>query len=250
MIKALLLDIAGVLEQDGEAIAGSPEAVSRLRKKGYQLRFITNSSRRSRHTLCQDLRRLGYSLTEDDVFTAPLAIRHYLERKQLSALLLVDAALEAEFAGLTAYPRQAVVVCDAGEGFTYAALNRAFQAVMDGAPLLAVGDNRYFRAGGKYWMDAGPFVRAIEYAAGVQAQILGKPAAGFFHAATAAMDCEPGSTLMVGDDVHADVVGALEAGLSACLVRSGKYRPGDESQVDSGAALVCDDLLQLLDCHL
>lgn len=245
MIKGVLLDIAGVLEQDGAAVPGSLEAVAQIKARGYPLRLITNTSRRCRAVLCEDLRRLGYVVKESDVFTAPMAIRRRLEQQQLEPLLLIDPALTADFAGLTGSRGVAVVLCDAADGFTYAALNRAFQALLEGAELLAVGDNRYYRANAQFMLDAGPFVRALEYAAGCKAEILGKPAAGFFCAAAADMGCQPEQTLMVGDDVNADVLGALEAGLQACLVRTGKYRPGDEQQLPDSPAMVHDDLAQL-----
>jgi phospholysine phosphohistidine inorganic pyrophosphate phosphatase len=35
---------------------------------------------------------------------------------------------------------------------------------------------------------------------------------------------------MVGDDVINDVQGAQEAGLTGILVKTGKYRPGDETR--------------------
>jgi HAD superfamily hydrolase (TIGR01458 family) len=245
MVKGVLLDIAGVLEQDGAAVPGSLEAVAQIKARGYRLRLITNTSRRCRRVLCQDLRRLGYVVNESDVFTAPMAIRRHLEQQQLEPLLLIDPALTEDFAGLTGSRGVAVVLCDAADGFTYAALNQAFQALLQGAELLAVGDNRYYRANAQFMLDAGPFVRALEYAADCKAEILGKPAAGFFHAAAADMGCQPGQILMVGDDVNADVLGALEAGLQACMVRTGKYRPGDEQQLLDAPAMVHDDLAQL-----
>ena len=52
---------------------------------------------------------------------------------------------------------------------------------------------------------------------------------------------------MVGDDVEADVQGALDAGLQACLVRTGKYRPGDEQRLDLRRARVFDDLGAVVD---
>lgn len=250
MVKAVLLDIAGVLEQDGEAVPGSLEAVARLKAGGYPLRFITNTSRRSRRVLCQNLQRIGFPADEPDVFTAPMAIRQRLERQRLEPLLLIDPDLREDFSGLVGDDGVAVVVCDAAGGFTYSALNRAFQALLQGAPLLAVGDNRYYRAKGKFMLDAGPFVRALEYAADCSAEILGKPAPGFFHAAVADMGCQPGQTLMVGDDVKADVLGAIEAGLQGCLVRTGKYRPDDEQQIQGTTARVCDNLARLVDSLL
>ena len=43
---------------------------------------------------------------------------------------------------------------------------------------------------------------------------------------------------MVGDDVFGDVEGALQAGINACLVRTGKYRDGDEKRVSGDFQLV------------
>ena len=47
---------------------------------------------------------------------------------------------------------------------------------------------------------------------------------------------------MIGDDVHDDVCGAVEAGLRGILVRTGKYRAGDERKLSSPGATVADNL--------
>ena len=48
---------------------------------------------------------------------------------------------------------------------------------------------------------------------------------------------------MVGDDAEADVAGALAAGVgSALLVRTGKYRPGDENKVKPCPSGTVEDL--------
>jgi ribonucleotide monophosphatase NagD (HAD superfamily) len=114
--------------------------------------------------------------------------------------------------------------------------------LINGAPLLGVGRNRYFKTGGKLQLDAGPFIQALEYAADIEAEILGKPAAGFFHAAVDSLGCKPDEVLMIGDDVEADINGAMQAGLQACLVRTGKYLPGDENK--AGQAFVADSVVE------
>jgi ribonucleotide monophosphatase NagD (HAD superfamily) len=45
---------------------------------------------------------------------------------------------------------------------------------------------------------------------------------------------------MIGDDVEADVNGAIAAGLAGILVRTGKYRPEDERRADPQAVTVDD----------
>jgi ribonucleotide monophosphatase NagD (HAD superfamily) len=53
---------------------------------------------------------------------------------------------------------------------------------------------------------------------------------------------------MVGDDAEADVAGALAAGLGAALlVRTGKYRPGDETKVEPSPTATVADLAAAAD---
>jgi ribonucleotide monophosphatase NagD (HAD superfamily) len=68
--------------------------------------------------------------------------------------------------------------------------------------------------------------------------IVGKPSRDFFEQVMASTAASRSQTVMVGDDVFGDVEGALHAGLSACLVRTGKYRPGDENKVAGDFAVV------------
>ena len=61
---------------------------------------------------------------------------------------------------------QAVIVGDLGERFAYASLNPAFRLLMAGAELVALQKNRYWLREDGLSLDVGPFVAALEYAAG------------------------------------------------------------------------------------
>lgn len=143
----------------------------------------------------------------------------------------------------------AVVVGDAGEAFDYLRLNKAFRELVDGADFLALATNRTFKdADGKLSLDAGAFVTALEFASGRKAAVLGKPSPDFFLAALAGLDCLPSEAVMVGDDAESDVAGALNAGLGAALlVRTGKYRPGDEARFEPAPTALVDDIVAGVD---
>ena len=128
--------------------------------------------------------------------------------------------------------------------FDYVKLNRAFRELIGGAEFLALATNRTFKdADGKLSLDAGAFVTALEFASGRRATVLGKPSPDFFHAALAGLGCASGDAVMVGDDAESDVAGALRAGMGAgLLVRTGKYRPGDEARFDPAPTALVDDL--------
>ena len=78
--------------------------------------------------------------------------------------------------------------------------------------------------GARPLLDSGAFVAGLEYAAGLEAEVVGKPSRSYFQAALAELGAAPEDSVMVGDDVEADVAGAKAAGLRGILVRTGKFR--------------------------
>ncbi|HLO25012.1 MAG TPA: TIGR01458 family HAD-type hydrolase [Geobacteraceae bacterium] len=242
MIKGILVDLSGTVHIGDRAIPGAVEAVRRLQGEGFPLRFVTNTSRKTRAMLHEDLLRFGFDMPVAHLFTAPLAVRRFLEMNSLRPFLLIHPNLAGEFADLSQQDPNAVVVGFAQHAFTYAAMNRAFQLLKNGAPLLATGKTRYFEGAAGLELDAGPFVDALEYASGTEAVVLGKPSARFFLDAVAELGCRPEETIMVGDDVVSDVRAAVDAGLRGILVQTGKYRQGDEKQISSPEALLARDV--------
>ena len=243
-IKGVLLDLSGVLYVGREAVPGAREALERLRASGLPLRFVTNTTRSTRRAIGEKLSGLGFEIDEDEIYTAPSAVRSYLAENGLRPRLLIHPGLAPEFADDDRDRPNAVVLGDAGEAFDYAHHNQAFRLLKDGAPVIAMGDNRYFMEDDGLSLDIGPFVRALEYAADTEAVVLGKPAAAFFHAAVEALGCAAEEAIMVGDDALSDVEGAIKAGLQGMLVKTGKYREGDEDTIDAPGARVSADIAE------
>lgn len=245
MITGLLIDISGVLHVGDNPVSGSVDAIERLRRAGYALRFVTNTSRLCRAGVIDRLERLRMPVAPEEVITAPLAGRRWLETRGLRPHLVIHPDLAADFSDMECDDPNAVFLGDAGEYFDYSTLNQAFRLLMDGAPLVAVARNRYFQEADGLSLDMGAFVTALEYAAEIEAVIVGKPSAGFFESALGEMGLEAGQVMMVGDDAEADVLGAIDAGLQGALVRTGKYRPGDEGRLEGTSARVFSNLLEL-----
>jgi len=93
--------------------------------------------------------------------------------------------------------------------------------------LVALGMSRYAQGSDGLVLDVAPFIKALEHAAGCEAVVMGKPAKAFFEAAVRKLQTSPAETVMVGDDIRADVGGAQAAGLAGVLVRTGKFRDRD-----------------------
>jgi HAD superfamily hydrolase (TIGR01458 family) len=247
-VRALLLDLDGVLYVEEQPIAGAVEAVATLRDAGLGLRFVTNATQRSRAHTLEKLERLGMSVAPDELVTpAVLAVEHCRARGHERVALLMADDVKADFAGLAEADDRAdaVIVGDLGERFDYAVLNRAFRLIVDGAELVALQRNRYWLRADGLALDVGPFVAALEYAANVEAVVVGKPAPAFFLLALSQLGAEPGEAAMVGDDVESDTGGAVRAGLRGVLVRTGKFREESLAAADPPPTDVIDSIADL-----
>jgi len=245
---AVLLDLDGTVWQDEAVLLGVPGAIRRLRAAGIRIRFVTNITRLPARVLCERLVAQDVSASVEDVQTAPVAAAGWLRHAGVRRVALhVAEGTREDFRGFTiddAAP-EAVVVGDLGAAWTFDRLNRAFLQVMGGARLVALHRNRFWQTGGGLALDAGAFVAALEYAAGVEAVAVGKPSRAFFETAVRAVGCEAAEVMVVGDDVANDVGGAKGAGCGAVLVRSGKYRPGDERSITTPPDAVVDSVADL-----
>jgi hypothetical protein len=163
-----------------------------------------------------------------------------------------------------------VIVGLAPSLFTYEHLNVAFRILMNehqpsdsllsGAksaiPLIATHKGKYIGSDdGKLSLGPGPFVTALENAASVESEIVGKPTRSFFEAVIRDFrkdnlsNTAGGLIALIGDDIEADLGGgAVELQLWRILgeflpfflyiiirtrnsaVKTGKYRSGDETR--------------------
>jgi HAD superfamily hydrolase (TIGR01458 family) len=235
-VDGLLLDIDGVLAVSWEPLPGAIDAIASFRRDGLPFRLITNTTSFTCASLASTLREAGFDVRDEEVVTATVATAVYLRERHPDAAVFVlnDGDADRDLAGvrLVETPEEAdvLVIGGAGDGFGYDLINRMFRRVMDGAALVGMHRNRFWRTAQGWSLDGGAYLAALEWAAGVEAVACGKPAAPFFLAAATELGVDPGAALMVGDDIENDVEGARAAGIRAALVRTGKYRAGDEGR--------------------
>jgi HAD superfamily hydrolase (TIGR01458 family) len=251
-MTAILLDIDGVLHVSGEAVPGAPDAVRALRGAGHQLRFVTNNTTRARGLLADELRSIGFELESDDITTTPLAAGKLLQGKRVLALTMSSIRDDlAQYVELVSDGPDAVLLGGADESeetrevFSYDNLNRAYAELRDGARLVCLHKNRWWQTGRGPLLDSGAFVAGLEYAAGVEAEVVGKPTAAYFEAALAEVQATPSEAVMVGDDVEADIGGAKAIGMRGILVRTGKFRPAALRDADPQPDAVVDSIADL-----
>lgn len=228
-VHGFLIDLDGVLYTGNRPIEGAVEAIMLLRDCGIPFRCLSNSTRKCRRSIAEHLASMGFDIAEGDIFTPPVAALSHMEKTGKTTYhLLVTGDVGRDFPDSgkmgPAKTPDWVIIGDAGDKVTYDSMNTAFRFLMDGAEILALENDRFWMASDGLSLSAGPVVRALEYASGKTATVVGKPSPEFFSLALEDMQLKPEETVMIGDDVVTDIGGAYRAGMRGVLVRTGKFR--------------------------
>ncbi len=234
--KAVLLDLEGTLYAFGSAVPGAVDALGELRALGVGLRFLTNTDSKTIGQILDDLSGFGLGIELHEIFTPVVAARRLVDDAPGARVYaLVSDALRPVFpdSGQSAYTR--VLIGDCRDSLTYSTLDEAFRAVRGGAELVALQRGRYFKRADGDHIDTGAVVAALEYASGVPARVLGKPAVDFFALAAASLGVDAAACVVVGDDATTDITGGHACGMRTVQVRTGKY-PDQEREGLTGTA--------------
>jgi phospholysine phosphohistidine inorganic pyrophosphate phosphatase len=235
-MRGALIDLDGVVWENDQVVQGAPEAIDWLNNQSIPYLFVTNTTSRPVRLIAAKLHKLGIDAPPEKILTPAGAATAWLAANVTGPVaLLVPEITQEDFAAIQAVdlsvaaPIAAVVVGDIGAAWTYELLNNAFRRLMDKHPpqLIALGMTRYWRAADGLRLDVAPFIKALEHAAGCEAIVLGKPSKAFFNIALEKIGCKAIDTVMVGDDLIGDVLGAQEAGIQGFLTRTGKFRAED-----------------------
>jgi HAD superfamily hydrolase (TIGR01458 family) len=229
--EGFLLDVDGVIVEAWKALPGAVETIDDLRSRGVPFRFITNTTAKTRRELAETLGSAGFEVDASEILTAPSATAAYLRAHHPGKLsfLIAKGDVDEDLEGVELVEEGAdvVIIGGAEENFTYDNLNRAFRMLMDGAALVSMHRNMYWKTEEGLTLDAGAFLTGLEQAAGTEAVVVGKPSPEFFRAALSELGMQPEQVAMVGDDVANDVLAAQKVGIRGVLVRTGKFRPAD-----------------------
>jgi HAD superfamily hydrolase (TIGR01458 family) len=201
--------------------------------------------------LAGTLNDAGFAVEPHEIVTAVAATAGYLRTHHAGArvFLLSDGDARDDLEGIMLVgsdePADVVVIGGACDDFTYAAMNHIFGLLAEGAALIGMHRNLYWRTSAGLQLDGGAYVAALEEAAGTTATICGKPSTAFFETALELLGVPASRAAMVGDDVVNDVLGAQAIGMIGVLVRTGKFQPSDLARHDGSPDHVIDAFADL-----
>jgi len=245
--STFIFDLDGTVWRWDRLIPGAKETIVALQKRKKQVLFITNNTILSRKKLWGKLWRLGIDLGEDQLINAGLVAAGYFKQKtgikmkvktksgkrqrkkdeqcMRKSVLAISRGLreDLEERGVSTTNKATADYVIVGHDirFDYMTLFTAMEALRRGAKLYATAAGRYFVAGNELWPGTGVLVEALEYASGKKARLLGKPSAQMCDAIRAANKSKPNKTVLVGDEIMADIAAGKSLGYFTVLVKTG-----------------------------
>jgi HAD superfamily hydrolase (TIGR01458 family) len=204
---------------------GGRDLVARLKAEGKTVYVVTNDSTHLRRELLQNLRGMGFPLGEEEILTSSYLTSLYLKERfgKASFYLIGERGLreELEANGHIEGDKPQVVVVGLDRGLSYQKLDNALRLLRAGAQLVGSYGGAVFMSDNGPAFSAGPIIRALEFGSGTRATMIGKPSPRMFKLALGLAREKAERTVMIGDQIETDVLGAKRAGVHTILVLTG-----------------------------
>lgn len=254
--KGFLIDMDGVIYKGSEPIPGAVEFINSLREKGYPFLFLTNNSQRTPRDVCYKLRKLGFNVSDEDIFTCAMATARYLatRKEHGTAYVIGEGGLLNElhnvgYSIVDDHPDYVII----GEGRTIMleSVDKAINMIMNGSKLIATNLDPNCPVGnGKYRAGCGAFVAMLENATGKQAFSVGKPSPVMMRMARKTLQLSTDETIMIGDTMSTDILGAGSMGFTTVLTLSGVTKEADLDHFGYTPDFIIKSVKDLLDEEL
>lgn len=232
-VQLVCLDVDGTLTDGarGPALPGAVEAVHALRER-WPVRLVTNTTSIPVRVLVEHLAGLGLLDRPEHLYTPVMVARRVLPgRGHDRGILIGDQKQGEDYAWFHEDPAgPAVLLATEVHGWHVGDLQPAFRRLLDGAAFYTLTRNRYYRVGGEFRLDVGGVAALLAYCGGREPETLGKPSPLLFDTIAREAGVAREAIVMVGDDAEVDVAASVALGMRGVLVKTGKYRQGDESK--------------------
>jgi NagD protein len=229
-MKAVIVDIDGVVLQDNRALPGAKELVETLRTAGLRFVFLTNYPSQTPADISNRMADAGLEIGAEHFYTSAMATAEFLKvqagHKRKAFVVgegaLVHAVYEAGFT--LAESDVDFVVVGETRAYNFEMIQRAAYLINRGARFIATNPDV---AGPQGRPSCGAFVAPIERITGKTPFYIGKPNAFMMRAALGHLGVHSNECWMIGDNMDTDIIAGVQTGLATVLVLSGVSQEAD-----------------------
>ena len=217
----------GVLWRGETALPGLQEFVDTLRNTKRRMVLATNNSSSTVDQYVNKLKRMGIDVHPEEILTSAQATGNYLYKiapKQSRVFViggdgLTNAIRDYEFTLTEDDPDYVVVGID--KKISWAKLNTAVISIRAGAKFIGTNPDSTYPTENGIGVGNGAILAAIRVATGVSPLVIGKPETPIYEQALQRLKSNASDTLMIGDRLDTDILGAQRAGIATLLLLTG-----------------------------
>jgi 4-nitrophenyl phosphatase len=252
-LKALILDMDGVIWRDAEPIGDLPGIFGRIHDRGLKVVFATNNATRSVNQYLSKLEKLGVRAAPWQVVTSAVSTAEYLKQRHPEGGEVFIVGEEGLVITLEEYGfshgdhNPLAVVAALDHDINYQKLAAAAVLIRKGILFIGTNPDRTFPSPQGLVPGAGAIIAALEAASDVKAVIIGKPQPTMFQQALERLEIASNEALVVGDRLETDIAGGQSAGCPTALVLSGVTTQAMAEKWNPTPDLILPDLTSLLD---
>jgi len=247
-IKGFLFDLDGTFYVSNKIIKSANKTIKWLDENNIDYVFLTNTTTKSRETLCKHLNKIGLKINKKKIITANYAGSLFLENHPNSTYELIlndEAKKDYKKSRINKNDPDFIVIGDIDNNWDFQIMNDIFNKVMDGSKIIALHRGKYFQINSGLRIDTGAFIKGLEYATNKDSILIGKPDQSFFKIALKFLNMSRKNVAMVGDDLVNDIQGAKDNNIFSILVKTGKYRENIYKSSSIEADLVINSIYEI-----
>lgn len=242
--KGIMFDIDGCLMlsdgpggYEGQALPGAIEAVQAVKDAGLEVVVFTNGSMQPPEAIAENMRSMGFDITDDEVFTpgrvaAAVLKKHHgdapvlafggdgiqlpMQQQDVNVVdptELFESGIDQDIAG---------VVIGWDTNFGQQKIQLAAEAIKRGAKLYCTSIATHFAASHRMNVGISGFITmGLVHVTGVDYELVGKPSESAMESISTAMGSAQQELIIVGDALDAEVGMAVQAGAIGVLTTTG-----------------------------
>ncbi|MDP2904449.1 MAG: HAD-IIA family hydrolase [Methylovulum sp.] len=259
-IRALIIDMDGVLWHGDQPIPGLTDFFQTLRDQQRSFILATNNASLTPEQYVIKLAKMGVTVTQNEILTSGIATALYLSEHEDPATTRVfvigeDGAkqplIERGFTLTDLYevngsktPSKGadIVVCGKDQTLTWDKLATATLNIRAGAKFIGTNADTTLPTEHGITHGNGAILAALQVATGVTPTIIGKPEPIIYQQAMALLDTDTSETIAIGDRLETDILGAVRTGIRSIMVLTGVSTEDDLKLSDYQPTWVMPDI--------
>lgn len=251
-IRAVALDLDGVVWRGEERLPGVPQFFTFLNQRGIPYVFLTNNSTRTPAEYVPKIGRYAipvhdHQVINSGIVTAEAMVKNYPSGTPIYVVGSESLAVMLRARGYLIDPDNAqVVVVGLDTQMTYEKLTIAGRRILAGAAFIGTNADATFPVPGGLTPGAGSLIAAVQTMTGHKPLIMGKPQPTMFEIALERLGAPPERTLMIGDRLDTDILGAAGVSMKTALVLTGISHREDIPRAQAHPDLVTENLETLM----